>query len=292
MSPVHRPSLQLVQKWAYFVDDTNRVFCAENGISNFMAVLGNLDAAGIPASLDDLSVPYILPRSVDLRYQENAGKDEIQDWAFLSENREYEERFDPLMDQLRRSDVNSSQLSPLLESTKSHSRVNVNQSIAVSFTLQNPLNETLSIQEMKLQVTEPEAVSLQSLRFEMKPFEVKKVTLFASPIIPISFTIKGVFFSLSPTISFTQSLSLPRIRLNRTLSQRQCPTYAQSHRLTVDVLPTNIAASCEVHVLSFHDSIDERIRGDTLRFRTDLFDILRKKPWGSSYSRNLVVNRQ
>lgn len=266
--PVHQPSLQIIQKKAYSGNTKNKVYSVENAITSFYSILTTMESLSLPLSLSDISIPYINPSSIQLRYQENLEENSIERWAYLSDNRDYEEAFESLMDDLSKSTVNTSTIPQFytdsgysFSGTKSQSRVCVNQRIAVSFSIQNPLNEPLSIQSMQLQVSDKEAnVEVSTDSMDLQPFETKTVTLFVTPKKPTTFIIKGVTFMISPSITITQALSLPKFRLNSTPSQRRRIEYGISQRMTVNVIPAHGVVACKVCLMNDDLFVDGRIQ--------------------------------
>lgn len=252
--PVHQPSLQIIQKKVYSGNTKNKVYSIENAITSFYSIMSAMESLSLPLSLSDLSIPYINPSSIQLQYQENLEEDNFERWAYLSDNRDYEEAFESLMDSLSKSTINTSAIPQFytdcgysFSGTKPHSRVSVNQIIAVSFSIQNPLSELLSIKSMQLEVSDNGMnVEVSTDSMDLQPFETRNVTLFVTPKKPATFIIKGVTFMISPNITITQALSLPKFRLNRTPSHRRQVEYGVSQRMTFDVIPCHGVVGCTV----------------------------------------------
>ena len=163
------------------MNDQNQVFSTESSLPSFSTFLQARNSLSNSFSYTDLCIPFILPSSIKLQYQENFGDEIIQSWAYLSDNREYEDAYAPLIEAISKSSINSRGIpqfndccSYSINETKGNSCIQINQKLAVSFQVQNPLNEELSILEMKL---------LSSMNEEMMEDIANKFDELVSPIL-------------------------------------------------------------------------------------------------------------
>lgn len=236
------------------MNDQNQVFSTESSLPSFSSFLQARESLSNTFSYTDLCIPFILPSSIKLQYQENLADEMIQSWSYLSDNREYEDAYAPLIEAISKSSINSRGIpqfneccSYSMNETKGNSYIQVHQKIAVSFQVQNPLNEKLSILEMKLLSSmNEEMMEVSKEKLELLPFEQKTVSLTISSKQTSSFTITGVSFLLSNQITLSQPLKLPPYRLNTTMKQRRNLTYGVNNRLNIDILSTSLPISIKV----------------------------------------------
>ena len=235
--------MQRIQKAVYSVDDPFTRFDSESAISNFLSILSSMASIGMSMAFSSLSIPFIFAESIEVRAQQNAGDEQVSQWALVypTTPSSVNAAFERLFDGLERCDL------PVSKDAV-RAKVHVNQMLAVRLKLQNPLRESLSIQQVRLKVSCPEdALEITPVQCELQPLEIKTITLFVKPKIPTLFEIEEVTFFISPTISFTHPLTLPKQRLNHTLQQRRQTVYAPPQKLILTVTPTDCATYHKVN---------------------------------------------
>lgn len=227
-------------------------------IPDFFKPVANIPADFFPIDAQ-IAVPFI--RSTSVRYQENRGEEDPAKWPHLSDNREEDARFAAILSRIVRSHVTGAKIPQFHEDDgynrkgeKRETVVSIGQKIAVEIEVQNPLNEVLNCPKVEVGVrgnVETEAVSL-----ELGPMERKVLTLVVVPLEAGDIDITEIRFcvetgSQNRQITVKQALSLPGIRLNKTLEQRQNNLRGNDTALHMHVVSQDGALG--VRLGEFHD---------------------------------------
>lgn len=226
-------------------------------IPDFFKPLEAIPAGFLPISAE-IAVPFI--RSTCVRYQENRGEDDPSKWPYLSDNREEDIRFAAILSRIVRSHVTGSKIPQFHEDDgynrkgeKRETVVSIGQKIAVEVEVQNPLNEVLKCPKVELGVWGN--VETPSNSLELGPLERKELILFVIPREEGQIHIQEIRFFIEngcqkQPITVKQTLSLPGIRLNKTLEQRQNQTRGKDTALHIHVISLDCAL--DVQLGEFH----------------------------------------
>lgn len=251
--PFDVSSFRIVQSIAYSEDKLGKEFHKESVNRGFFKTLAEIPSSFFPLDTQ-LSVPYI--RSVCVRYQENYGETDTSEWPHLSDNREEDDRFAPIMNLIGRSHVDGNRIPQFHEGDgysargqKRQSTVSLGQQVVVEIEVQNSLDEILPCEKIEC-VVQGEAET-PSLRCILDPLERKVLDLFVIPRKEGTLKITGIRFRLRESahesyVTVTQPISLPGIRLNRTLEQRQRNIHGNDTALDLHVIPSNCALSARL----------------------------------------------
>ena len=247
--PARAEAVQHILNLVYSAPNQFTRFDSETAISNFLSILSSMASVGMSMAFDSLSIPLIFPESIQVRAQQNIGEEQVSRWAVVVPTPSV--CSETGLDRLERCDL------PVSKETL-RARVFVNQTLALCLTLQNPLRESLSIQQVSLNVSCAEALEVSPLQCDLQPLEIKTITLFIKLKIPTTFEIEGITFYISPTISFTHALTLPKQRLNHTLQQRRQAVYAPPQKLILTVSPIDCAIQYRVNKM---ECLTRRLKG-------------------------------
>ena len=259
--PIDLESLQYIQKLAYFDNSRNRVFDVDDAQRGFFEVLSKVPTS-IPISLDGLSIPYIRPDSIRLRYQENRGNPDISHWPYLSEDRVQDDHFGMILSAISRSRIDVSHVKQWSENglRRRNSEVTLDQKLCLECEIQNPLNESVICEDMIVMVKENSSfIEVEKTSVSLQALESRSIQLILAPQKTGLLHLTNIAYRIhapnacEQQFPISQPLHLQGVRLNRTLEQRQNCLYSEDPSLTLQVEPATIAISVTLEgIQEFH----------------------------------------
>ena len=206
-------------------------------------------------SVTDCALPCILHSSIRVLYDENPSED-VEEWCYLSDNRAYDEVFEKLMNSIGRCHVDAQRIPQyrehggyLFNGKKKPATLPVGSRVAVRFQVQNPLDEEVVCEKVRLLTSAETSVEHTATEFVLKPCEVKEVCVVTRLVKEGEVEITGVSFTLhapndTHTLRVDQSLHPRGLRLNQTAEQRRQRVYGEENCLCLRVEPNRLRARC------------------------------------------------
>ena len=210
-----------------------------------------------PLQLTDCALPFILPHSLRVQYDENATADPAS-WPFLSDAPDAEDAFAPLLSSLARCRLRAAAIPQFYEHSpygfggkKPQPILPLGARVAVRLTLRNPLQEALVCERAVLIAT---AARAEEEAFELAPLEERAVRLLLTVTQEGECAITGVEFTMraaggTERVVVTQALQARGRRLNQTAEQRRRCVYGEESCLRLRVRTEGIRACCELKEL-------------------------------------------
>ena len=141
--------LATVQQSLFIESGRDRVFTADACWKDFFAVVSQISMVLPHYSYENLTIPYLRPSSIHVRYQENRGELDPAQWPFLSTNTLEDDRFGVLLTSIGYQHHSVAPQIPQWHepglpgggTPRVHCRVEIGQPVCVECVIQNPLNE-------------------------------------------------------------------------------------------------------------------------------------------------------
>ena len=280
----------------------DRVFTTDTCWKEFFAIASQIPTVIPGYSYENLTIPYLRPSSIRVRYQENRGELDPAQWPLLSTNTLEDDRFGVLLTSVGRQYHDAAFQIPQWHEAglpgggtpRVQCKVEVSQPVCVECKIQNPLNEPVVCSNVHLISTSASSgngngngnnsseetnmcMKMSEMDFLLNPLETRTLQLMAVPTHTGAVRLAAVQFSIQSTqtatatsstspkpIVFTQPLTLRGKRLQRTLEQRQQVVYSEDNALTLHVIESAVAVAVKLEGVKKRHFFSELVPVDIL----------------------------